>query len=44
MVPAALKFFDVTRYITLVEDTHIPDMAMMSKSFHDKLPPTCRRP
>ena len=24
---AALKFYDVARYITLVEDTHIPDMA-----------------
>ena len=38
VVLAALKFFDVTKYITLVEDTHIPDMAMMSKAFYDKLP------
>ena len=38
VVLAALKFFDVAKYITLVEDTHIPDMAMMSKSFYDKLP------
>ena len=38
VVLAALKFFDVTKYVTLVEDTHIPDMAMMSKAFYDKLP------
>ena len=38
VVLAALKFFDVAKYVTLVEDTHIPDMAMMSKSFYDKLP------
>ena len=38
VVLAALKFFDVAKYVTLVEDTHIPDMAMMSKAFYDKLP------
>ena len=38
VVLAALKFYDVTKYVTLVEDTHIPDMAMMSKAFYDKLP------
>ena len=38
VVLAALKFFDVTKYVTLVEDTHIPDMAMMSKKFFDSLP------
>ena len=27
VVLAVLKFYDVARYITLVEDTHIPDMA-----------------
>ena len=35
---AALKFYDVAKYITLVEDIHIPDMAMMSKKFYDSLP------
>lgn len=39
VVLAALKFYDVTKYVTLVEDTHIPDTAMMSKQFYDKLPP-----
>ena len=38
VVLAALKFYDVTKYVTLVEDTHIPDMAMMSKKFYDSLP------
>jgi len=38
VVLAALKFYDISKYITLVEDTHIPDMAMMSKKFYDSLP------
>ena len=38
VVLAALKFYDVAKYITLVEDTHIPDMAMLSKKFYDSLP------
>jgi len=38
VVLAALKIYDAAKYITLVEDTHIPDMAMMSKKFYDKLP------
>lgn len=43
VVLAALKFYDVTKYITLVEDTHIPDVAMMSKRFYDKLPPDLQK-
>ncbi len=43
VVLAALKFYDVAKYITLVEDTHIPDMAMMSKKFYDKLPPDLQK-
>lgn len=43
VVLAALKFYDVTKYITLVEDTHIPDAAMMSKRFYDKLPPDLQK-
>ncbi|MSP66536.1 MAG: hypothetical protein EXQ96_00240 [Alphaproteobacteria bacterium] len=38
VVLAVLKFYAVAKYITLVEDTHIPDVAMMSKMFFDKLP------
>ena len=43
VVLAALKFYDVAKYITLVEDTHIPDMAMMSKKFYDSLPPDLQK-
>ena len=43
VVLAALKIYDAAKYITLVEDTHIPDMAMMSKKFYDKLPPDLQR-
>ena len=43
VVLAALKFFDIVKYITLVEDTHIPDMAMMSKKFYDSLPPDLQK-
>ena len=43
VVLAALKFYDVAKYVTLVEDTHIPDMAMMSKAFYDKLPPDLQK-
>ncbi len=43
VVLAALKFYDIAKYITLVEDTHIPDMAMMSKKFYDKLPPDLQK-
>jgi TRAP-type C4-dicarboxylate transport system substrate-binding protein len=43
VVLAALKFYDTVKYITLVEDTHIPDMAMMSKKFYDSLPPDLQK-
>ena len=43
VVLAALKFYDIAKYITLVEDTHIPDMAMMSKKFYDSLPPDLQK-
>ena len=43
VVLAALKFYDVAKYVTLVEDTHIPDMAMMSKKYYDSLPPDLQK-
>lgn len=43
VVLAALKFYDVTKYITLVEDTHIPDVAMMSMKFYESLPADLQR-
>jgi TRAP-type C4-dicarboxylate transport system substrate-binding protein len=39
----ASKFFAVTRYVTVVEDTMVPCAAMVSTAFLRKLPPDLRR-